>query len=43
MDNEVKKLAVKELIDIYKKDTNYGKEVLRALGQVGGEREQLRG
>ena len=38
MENEVKKIAVRELMDIYKRDTSFGKEVITALGKVGGKR-----
>ena len=38
MENEVKKLAVRELMDIYKRDTSKGNEILTALGQVGGKK-----
>jgi len=38
MENEVKKLAVRELKDIYKRDTSKGGEIVTALGEVGGKK-----
>jgi hypothetical protein len=37
MENEVKKLAVDEIMNIYKNHSNKRDLVIDALGQVGGE------